>query len=74
MQSIVEIFDGPFPHTKDNQTVTLQSFCQFLLNEQNDLAIGKDMKSVSNFISEFVQDPQREIQEPYLTISEVEIL
>lgn len=70
----MEIFDGPFPHTKDNQTVTLQSFCQFLLNEQNDLAIGKDMKSVSNFISEFVQDPQREIQEPYLTISEVEIL
>lgn len=57
-------------HSPDNQTVSLHSFYQFLLNDQNDLAIGKDIKSVSNFIIDFVQDAQREVQEPYLTISE----
>lgn len=57
-------------HSPDNQTVSLHSFYQFLLNDQNDLAIGKDIKSVSNFIIDFVQEAQREVQEPYLTISE----
>lgn len=48
----------------------LQGFHQFLLNEQSDASLARDIKSVSNFISDFVQDPLRDIQEPYLTISE----
>lgn len=71
VQSIPEIFDTPFTYSKDNQTVNLHGFHQFLSSDQNDLAVVRDLKSVSNFINDFVQDPQREVEEPYLTISEV---
>lgn len=69
-----DIFDRPFPYSKDDQIVPLQAFHKFLFHDQNDILIGKDIKTVSNFISDFVQDPQRDIQEPYLTISEVRSL
>ncbi|XP_031621922.1 1-phosphatidylinositol 4,5-bisphosphate phosphodiesterase gamma-1-like, partial [Contarinia nasturtii] len=41
----------------------------FLVEYQKEF-FGKDQKAVSNFICDFIQDPQREIQEPYFTISE----
>lgn len=64
--------DGHFSYTKDHQTVHLQGFQSFLLNEQIDLT-ARDEKAVSHFIRDFVQDPQRDIAEPFLTISEVSI-
>lgn len=64
--------DGHFSHTEDHQTVHLQGFQAFLLNEQKDLT-ARDEKTVSNFIRDFVQDPQRDIAEPFLTISEVSV-
>lgn len=35
-----------------------------------DVILGKDLHSVSNFITDFIQDPSREVAEPYLTIPE----
>lgn len=67
----MDIFNGPFPFTEENQTVTSQNFYSFLTHFQKDSGFGKDQKTISNFICDFVQDPQREIQDPYLTISEV---
>lgn len=52
----------------------LQCFQNFLLNDQKDVSLGKDIKKVSDLICEFVQDPAREIQEPFLTIQEVSIV
>lgn len=55
---------------KDNQIVTLHGFHQFLLNDQLDMVLGKDLHAVSEFITEFIQDPSREVAEPYLTVAE----
>lgn len=60
---------APMPYSQNNENVTLQEFQNFLITEQND-SNGTDEKFVSNFIRDFVQDTQREVQEPYFTISE----
>lgn len=49
--------------------VTLQDFQNFLLAEQQD-SIGNDETEVSRFIRDYLQDPQRDIQEPYFNFSE----
>lgn len=59
-----------FPYSKDNETVQLQSFQSFLIKDQND-PLGKEDRMVSTFLRDFVQDPLRDVQEPYLTIPEV---
>lgn len=69
IQECYNCFEG-FPYSKDNETVQLQNFQQFLINDQND-PLGKDDRVVSNFLRDFVQDPLRDVQEPYLTIPEV---
>lgn len=69
LQSIPHIFAGPCAFSKDSETVNLDEFHEFLSTNQDDFL--RDAKAVSNFITEFVQDPQREVQQPYLTISEV---
>lgn len=48
----------------------MHGFQLFLLNDQLDVT-ARDEKAVSNFIRDFVQDTQRDVQEPFLTISEV---
>jgi phosphatidylinositol phospholipase C gamma-1 len=63
-----EIFNSPMAYSSDGEIVTLQEFQKFL-KDQND-PMGNDEKAITNFIREFVQDTQREIQEPYLTVSE----
>lgn len=74
LQMIDDIFDGPFLYTQDCQTISLQCFQDFLIVHQKDLDFIKDLNSISDFISSFIQDPQREIQELYLTIPEVSII
>lgn len=69
IQECYSCFDG-FPYSKDNETVQLQNFQSFLINDQNDQN-GKDDRVVSTFLRDFVQDPLRDVQEPYLTIPEV---
>lgn len=58
-----------FAYSKDGEKVSLREFEQFLLQEQRD-AIARDNNAVSNFIREFLQDIEREVQEPYFTVSE----
>lgn len=51
------------------KAVTLQEVESFFIHEQND-PLGNDDRAVSQFICDFLRDPQREIQEPYLTVTE----
>ena len=57
------------PYSENGETVTLKEFERFLEVEQNDEK-AKDDQFISNFIKEFVQDTQREVQEPYFTVIE----
>ncbi|KAJ8929429.1 hypothetical protein NQ314_017878 [Rhamnusium bicolor] len=67
--SACEIFDKILQYSSNLKTVSLQEVESFFRNEQND-RIGNDERSVSQFICDFLKDPHREIQEPYLTTSE----
>lgn len=67
---IEEIFNGPFSLIGENQNISTSSFLTFM-NSQRDFTFGNDMKTISNFITELIQDPQRDVQEPYLTSFEV---
>uniref|UniRef100_A0A1I8NY27 1-phosphatidylinositol 4,5-bisphosphate phosphodiesterase gamma n=1 Tax=Stomoxys calcitrans TaxID=35570 RepID=A0A1I8NY27_STOCA len=58
-----------FAYSKDGQIVTLREFEHFLQKEQRE-AMGRDSATVSNFIREFLQDIEREVHDPYFTISE----
>ncbi|XP_037936423.1 1-phosphatidylinositol 4,5-bisphosphate phosphodiesterase gamma-1-like [Teleopsis dalmanni] len=58
---------GKFTYSKDSQIVTLKEFQRFLAEEQKETM---DDTGVSNFIRFFIQDIEREVQEPYLNISE----
>ncbi|XP_022209128.1 1-phosphatidylinositol 4,5-bisphosphate phosphodiesterase gamma-1 [Drosophila obscura] len=60
-----------FPYSEDQQTVRPTELKRFLETEQRDLNVGElNAGSISGFIREFVQDVEREVQEPYLTLSE----
>ncbi|XP_066587493.1 1-phosphatidylinositol 4,5-bisphosphate phosphodiesterase gamma-1 isoform X2 [Prorops nasuta] len=50
-------------------TVTLQEFQNFLITEQCD-NMGHDELETSRFIRNYLQDIQRDVQEPYFTMSE----
>lgn len=68
---IGDIFAGRrFPYTRDNQLITLKEFQQFLVDEQSD-SEAHSLDAVSGLIKDFLQDVQRDVHEPYLTIPEV---
>lgn len=73
LQIISDIFHGSYTHIGEEQTLSASTFLSFLLDLQKDSSFGNDVRAMSNFIAEFVQDPQRDIQESYLTIFEVSI-
>ncbi|XP_051158448.1 1-phosphatidylinositol 4,5-bisphosphate phosphodiesterase gamma-1 isoform X2 [Leptopilina boulardi] len=54
---------------KKEKIVSLEEFKNFLAIEQ-DNPLGKKKQDVSKFIRDYLQDPQRDVQEPYFTISE----
>lgn len=56
-------------YTKSTQIVTLHEFQRFLMVEQQD-PLGNSELEVSRFIREYVQDHQRDVQEPYFTFYE----
>lgn len=68
--TVNDYFDGSMSYSKNGHTVTLKEFQKFLLEMQND-SLGHSDKDTSNFIREYVQDPIRDVQEPYLKIQEV---
>lgn len=63
-----EIFNSPMQYSSDGENVTLKEFQKFLKDQKDPM--GNDERAITNFIREFVQDTQREIQEPYLTVTE----
>lgn len=69
MQNINDFFDRYSTYSENKKTVTLQEFQSFLIDEQGD-PLGDDERQVSAFIRDYLQDPQRDVQEPYFTIPE----
>lgn len=74
------------PYSQNGQTVTLQEFCRFLTKEQCERrgvaggGGGEDGRptgeehseeTVAKFISDYIQDPARDVREPYLRLHEV---
>lgn len=49
--------------------VTLQEFQSFLRDEQND-DLGVDERMTSEFMRAYLQDVQRDVQEPCFTVAE----
>nr|XP_034180308.1 1-phosphatidylinositol 4,5-bisphosphate phosphodiesterase gamma-1 isoform X2 [Osmia lignaria] len=56
-------------YSKTGQIVTVQDFQNFLLTEEQD-PLGNNEVEVSCFIRDYLQDPQRDVQEPHFTFSE----
>ncbi|KAG5882921.1 hypothetical protein JTB14_023383 [Gonioctena quinquepunctata] len=64
-----ELFDRLPQYSANLKSVSLQEVEDFLITEQKD-QMGNDDRAVSQFICDFLRDPQREVQEPCLTIPE----
>ncbi|XP_063989882.1 1-phosphatidylinositol 4,5-bisphosphate phosphodiesterase gamma-1 [Diachasmimorpha longicaudata] len=56
-------------YSKSGNTVTLAEFQSFLASEQND-PMGSSPSQVSKFMRDYLQDPQRDVQDPYFTCHE----
>lgn len=69
LQKVYETFDKHAEYSENNKTVTLQEFASFLITEQND-DMGNEERKVSAFMRDFLKDPQRDIEEPFFTLSE----
>ncbi|XP_059470095.1 1-phosphatidylinositol 4,5-bisphosphate phosphodiesterase gamma-1 [Neocloeon triangulifer] len=52
-----------------DQVMSLQDFQSFMDKEQKD-AMGNDERLVSKFMRDYLQDPTRDVQEPYFTENE----
>lgn len=57
-------------YCKDGTTIGLREFQQFLRDEQQD-PLGEDEYKASAFIRDYLRDPQRDVCQPYFTLSEV---
>lgn len=62
-----ECIDG-YPPNSEN--ITLQEFQSFLVDQQQD-PMGNDDREVSHFMRDYLQDSQRNVQEPSFTTIEV---
>ncbi|XP_053996256.1 1-phosphatidylinositol 4,5-bisphosphate phosphodiesterase gamma-1 isoform X1 [Hylaeus anthracinus] len=56
-------------YSKTGPIVTVHDFQNFLTSEQQD-PLGNNEVEVSCFIRDYLQDPQRDVQEPHFTFSE----
>ncbi|KAH8304194.1 1-phosphatidylinositol 4,5-bisphosphate phosphodiesterase gamma-1 [Drosophila kikkawai] len=62
---------APFPYSEDQQTVRPAELKRFLETEQRDISASElSAAAIATFIRDFVQDVERDVQEPYLSISE----
>ncbi|GFU38931.1 1-phosphatidylinositol 4,5-bisphosphate phosphodiesterase gamma-1 [Nephila pilipes] len=65
-----QLFSGTFgQYTTDGQRVTLQEFQNFLSEQQKD-PDALDEQKVSQFMREYLQDPFRDVHEPFFTVPE----
>lgn len=60
-----------FPYSRDGAVITLHDFQQFLKVEQREPDVMCEAGRVANVIKDFLQDVQRDVHEPYFTVSEV---
>ncbi|KAF7269728.1 hypothetical protein GWI33_017246 [Rhynchophorus ferrugineus] len=67
--TIGDIFPKMQQYSSNLSIVSLHDLQRFFKEEQND-PIGGSKELVRNFICDFLRDPQRDIQEPYFTITE----
>ncbi|XP_028169476.1 1-phosphatidylinositol 4,5-bisphosphate phosphodiesterase gamma-1 [Ostrinia furnacalis] len=68
--NVNEIFDQHMDYCRENKDiVTLKNFKRFLLVEQQD-PLGDDHQGSSQFIRNYLRDPQRDISEPYFKLEE----
>ncbi|XP_049885076.1 1-phosphatidylinositol 4,5-bisphosphate phosphodiesterase gamma-1 isoform X1 [Pectinophora gossypiella] len=67
--NVNEIFDKCSLYCANVTTITLREFQRFLLVEQHD-RMGDDEVRASQFIRDYLRDPQRDIYEPYFTLNE----
>jgi len=65
-----ECVDVYAAYSENRKFVTVQEFQSFLVQEQQD-AMGNDEREVSHFMRDYLQDSQRNVQEPYFTTIEV---
>ena len=60
-------------YTSDGKRVSLHDFQKFLAKEQGELSNVKDpsiIKSAAEKMRDFLQDPSRDVEEPYFTVHE----
>ncbi|CAG9767976.1 unnamed protein product [Ceutorhynchus assimilis] len=67
--NVSELFDKVRDYSANLKHVTLQELQKFLQIEQMDPS-ASNKETIRNFVCDFLKDPQREVQEPYLTIAE----
>ena len=65
-----ECIDVYTAYSENGKIITLQEFQSFLIQEQQD-AMGNDEREVSRFMRDYLQDSQRNVQEPFFTTIEV---
>ncbi|XP_017063656.1 1-phosphatidylinositol 4,5-bisphosphate phosphodiesterase gamma-1 [Drosophila eugracilis] len=60
-----------FPYSEDQQVVRPAELKQFLETEQRDVSASEiSNTAITTFIRDFIQDVERDVQEPYLTFPE----
>ncbi|KAL1501701.1 hypothetical protein ABEB36_006983 [Hypothenemus hampei] len=67
--SVLDLFDKIHEYSTNHKNVTFQELQKFLQEEQND-PLAQNKETIRNFVSDFLKDPQRELQEPYLLVPE----
>ncbi|XP_037977873.1 1-phosphatidylinositol 4,5-bisphosphate phosphodiesterase gamma-1 isoform X2 [Plutella xylostella] len=67
--NVHDLFDKYGQYCSNGTTISLREFQAFLRDEQND-PMGHDERRASEFIRDYLMDPQRNIIEPYFTLSE----
>jgi phosphatidylinositol phospholipase C gamma-1 len=65
-----ECIDVYTHYSENHKFITVQEFQSFLIQEQQD-PMGNDEREVSHFMRDYLQDAQRNVQEPYFTTIEV---
>lgn len=63
----IDVYAG---YSENGKIITLQEFQSFLIQEQRD-TLANDEREVSRFMREYLQDSQRNVQEPFFTTIEV---
>ncbi|XP_022122314.2 1-phosphatidylinositol 4,5-bisphosphate phosphodiesterase gamma-1 isoform X1 [Pieris rapae] len=67
--NVTDVFNKYSIYCANNTTISLHEFQRFLLVEQYD-RLGEDERFTSQFMREYLRDPQRDVHEPYFTVHE----